>query len=201
MGWKDINMNRRKPQLRLAVVPVREGEDIAGAVLRKAAAAAIPALHAQLPDAEECPPRIAPFAAGYLAGFARQLALKHDHDAEATHPPLHALLEELRRAAPAPLSGPLGGLSFRPRGTASPRARLGPDNAWADAGYLTGHLEALCGTQRLIAAALAGPDAEAFLTACDVAADPMQTRQPLMSLRFDAGERAVIRMGFGVPHG
>ena len=66
-------MNRRKPQLRVAVIPVEEGEELAQAVLRKAAAAAVSAL-SQCAALEGS---LSAFAAGYLAGFARQLALKH----------------------------------------------------------------------------------------------------------------------------
>ena len=73
-----------------------------------------------------------------------------------------------------------------------------------DAGYLVGHLEAVCECRMLLLKAVArmhagGPDAgSAYLTDCDVAADPMQTRAPTMSLRLTAEERAVVLAGFNV---
>jgi hypothetical protein len=66
----------------------------------------------------------------------------------------------------------------------------------ADAGYLVGHLASLCGSERLLGQSLtllAAGDTDAFLTACDVAADRLQTHQPTMALRFDADERAILR--------
>jgi hypothetical protein len=66
----------------------------------------------------------------------------------------------------------------------------------ADAGYLAGHLASLCRSEGLLASALrllSQGDVEGFLTACDTAADRMQTHQPTMSLRFDEQERAVLR--------
>ena len=44
MGWRDINMNRRKPPVRLAVIPVEEGQDAREAVLRKASLIALAAV-------------------------------------------------------------------------------------------------------------------------------------------------------------
>jgi hypothetical protein len=67
MGWRDINMSRRKPPMRLAVIPMEEGQDASDAVLRKAARTALHAL-AQAPVID---PDLQAFAAGYLAGFAR----------------------------------------------------------------------------------------------------------------------------------
>ena len=60
----------------------------------------------------------------------------------------------------------------------------------ADAGYLVGHLESLCGTKRLLAT---GGDVEAYLTLCDHAADRLQTHHPTDVLRLDPAERAVVR--------
>ena len=40
MGWRDINMNRRKPRLDVAVVPMGEGEDREAAVLHSDGGAA-----------------------------------------------------------------------------------------------------------------------------------------------------------------
>ena len=76
MGWREINMNRRKPRIDVAVVPMAEGEDRAAAVLRKAAAMAWAAVAEQ--GAAD-----AAFTAGYAAGFARHQTLKHKLDAEA----------------------------------------------------------------------------------------------------------------------
>ena len=74
--------------------------------------------------------------------------------------------------------------------------------AWGDAGRLVGRLEARCGTRKLLGLGHhrmhsgqpgAGVD---YITDCDVAADPMQTRCPTLSLRFDQNERAVILKAF-----
>jgi hypothetical protein len=81
------------------------------------------------------------------------------------------------------------------------RAALRAEPAAADAGYLVGHLESLCGSRRLLTAAarlgLPGPAVDRFLTDCDTAADRLQTHQPTASLRFDDGERAVLRAALG----
>jgi len=199
MGWRDINMSRRKPQLRLAAVPVEEGQDLSGAVLAKACGAAVSAL-AQVP---EVAPELVPFVAGYLAGFARHQALKHGVDAEQGYAtPLLALLQALRRQTPQVLADEIARMCFLPRASLgkAPRTCLRAEAVLADAGYLVGHLESLCGSQRLLRAAAGRGacvnDVEAFLTACDTAADRMQTHQPTMSLRFDAAERAVLREAF-----
>jgi hypothetical protein len=73
---------------------------------------------------------------------------------------------------------------------------LRAENGIADAGYLAGHLASLCGADRLLGSAvklLAAGKIEDFLTACDVAADRLQTHQPTMALRFDEDERAILR--------
>jgi hypothetical protein len=194
MGWRDINMNRRKPPMRLAVVPVEAGEDLHEAVLRKACRAARASLDAQRP---EISPAFRRFAAGYLAGFARHQGLKHGVDAEqADGEPLHDLLQALEHLAPSTLADEWANLRFVPRDGA--RTRLRATDGTADAGYLLGHLESLCGTERLLrmASGLAGSGIDAFLTACDTAADRLQTHQPTMSLRFDPSERAVMRKAF-----
>jgi hypothetical protein len=201
MGWRDINMNRRRPPMRLAVVAVEEGQDERQAVLRKACRAALYML-AQVP-AINC--GLEPFIAGYLAGFARHQALKHGCDAERDEdgPPMQGLLAELAGQVPPSIRDDVARLRFSPRTEArrSPRAQLCADQGLADAGYLVGHLESLCRTEKLLGSALrllpAG-NVEAFLTACDVAADPMQTHQPTMSLRFDLQERDILRQALGV---
>ena len=73
--------------------------------------------------------------------------------------------------------------------------------ACADAGYLSGQLEAICGTRRLASLALrrvAGNTATAvqdFITDCDTAADRLQSHQPTLSTRFTAAERAIVAAG------
>ena len=186
-------MNRRKPQMRVAVVPVEEGEEPRQAVLRKAAAVAVSAL-AQAPELEG---GLLPLAAGYLAGFARHQALKHGEDAE--QDALDSLLLVLLREAPPSLRDALSELRFSPRPGTGARARWRAAPELADAGYLLGHLESLCGTRRLLRAAVelaAAGDLDAFLTACDVAADRLQTHQPTLSLRLDTAERALMREAF-----
>ncbi len=206
MGWRDINMNRRKPPLRPAAVPVEAGQTLREAVLRKACGAALACLEAQSanihPDAFSW---FRPFAAGYLAGFARHQALKHGVDAEqGDGTPMHGLLQVLSPQAPSFLADEIARLRFLPRAGfgKAPRTGLRAEAARADAGYLVGHLESLCGSRRLLKAA-AEPDVseiavDAFLTACDTAADRMQTHQPTMSLRFDPAERALLRSAFAV---
>lgn len=190
MGWRDINMNRRKPPLRLAVVPVEEGEDQRSAVLRKAARNAL----VTGADLQAVPPGLLPFAAGYLAGFARHQALKHDVDAEADS--MEDLSAALSAEAPAEIAGALASLQFSPRTDAISRAALRAEPGQADAGYLVGHLASLCGSEKLLSvtlAHLAKGDVESFLTACDAAADRLQTHQPTMALRFSVEERAILR--------
>jgi hypothetical protein len=89
-------------------------------------------------------------------------------------------------------------LRFTPRaGTLqTARASLRAEQGLADAGYLAGHLASLCGSDKLLGhclAHLAAGDIEALLTACDFAADRMQTHQPTMALRFDTAERTILR--------
>lgn len=197
MGWRDINLNRRKPQLRVAVVPREEGQDEASAVLRKAAGSALSCLEAQAAAlGQGGPPHdLLEFVAGYLAGYARHQALRHGVEAEAMMPDL---MQDLASEAGGRLAGALRSLSFSPRsgGAGTQRSALRASPALADAGYLAGHLESVCGTRKLLAAlqqSRAAPNGlAAFLTACDVAADRMQTHQPTMSLRFDTSERAII---------
>lgn len=180
MGWRDINMNRRKPRIDVAVVPMAAGEDRAAAVLRKAVAAAL----ASVTEQGAWDMR---FTAGYIAGFARHQALKHGLDAEADGGA--ALLAAMAAQAPADLAEAVRGLRLEPRPVPSVRARLGAVDAVADAGYLVGQLEALCGTRRL----LRKPTGlTAYLTACDHAADRMQTHHPTAVLRFEPAERAIV---------
>ena len=173
-------MNRRKPRIDVAVVPMAPGEDRAAAVLRKAVAAALAAAAEQ--DAAPTA-----FTAGYLAGHACHQALKHGVDAEADGGA--ALLAELSAQAPAGLQGAVRSLQLAPRPVASSRTRLGASEALADAGYLVGHLESLCGTRRLLDV---GGDVTAYLTRCDHAADRLQTHHPTAVLRLDSAERAIV---------
>lgn len=110
-----------------------------------------------------------------------------------------SLIEALATQADGGLAGALRSLSFSPctGSTGASRTALRADPALSDAGYLAGHLDSVCGARKLLAAlpvSLTAPDGlGAFLTACDVAADRMQTHQPTMSLRFEPAERAIIR--------
>jgi hypothetical protein len=203
MGWRDINMNRRKPPLRLAAFPMEDGQDRAEAVLRKASADAFAALEAQgIEVGLEQHDWLRHFTAGYVMGFARHQALRHGIDADA-ETAREALREALRRRVPQVLAEPLRAIRFLPRAEdgVTPRAALRADPPLADAGYLVGHLESLCGSRRLLTAAarLSAPatSIDRFLTDCDTAADRLQTHQPTASLRFDARERAVLRQAFG----
>ena len=196
MGWRDINMSRRNPQPRRAFVPVEPGEDLDAAVLRKAASQAVSCLSGQGIDTS--PEALRPFLAGYLLGHARQVALKLGVDCEEA---INDLVAEMDGSIPPDLRPGLAAIRFAPRpaGSVAPRAKLRADEAVADAGYLVGHLESLCGTRKL--ARLAGErltqtGVETYLTDCDVAADPLQTREPTKSLRLTIDERAVIRRAF-----
>jgi hypothetical protein len=199
MGWRDINMNRRKPRQSVAVVPNEEGLDARAAVQRKSAKNAITSAAGQNPGYGEAlrQPEFLAFAAGYLAGFARHQGLRHGVDAEQD---MSSLLALLATEAPDGLDAALSALEFTARTVSSARARLGVADHHADAGYLTGHLESLCGCRKLLglAAEVWGrTDAvQRYLTACDIAADRMQTHLPTASLRFDQAERAVLRAAF-----
>ena len=177
MGWRDINMNRRKPRIDVAVVPMAAGEARDQAVLRKAVMAA-------LASAAEQGRADALFTAGYLAGYARHQGLRHGVDAEQDG--AVALLAELLAQAPEAVQA----LQLVPRKVPASRAALAATDPLADAGYLIGHLESLCGTKRLLAT---GGDVEAYLTLCDHAADRLQTHHPTEVLRLDPVERAVVR--------
>ena len=193
-------MNRRKPPVRHAVIPVAEGQGREDAVLRKAATSALTAAEAQ--GAGLAPAPLLPFLAGYVAGFARQLALRHGVDAEQEgESPLRALLDVLAADAAPHLAEAIRNVRFSARQPGqSRRAALAAAGDLADAGYLGGHLDAICETRRLIRAAVdslgGAHPAEALLNASDIAADPMQTRQPTLSLRFDASEREIVRRAF-----
>lgn len=157
-------MNRRKPPLRLAVVPM-----------------------AQLPPdlGDAAMHWFSPFLAGYLMGYARQVALKHGIDCE---------------------DGAVGGLAAElgRQLVVLPEIKISTMQiTGGEAGYLAGRLEALCGSRHLAGQALMRAclsdkaDAGlAFLTDCDNAADPMQSRAPTLSLRFTPQERAVFLAGF-----
>lgn len=182
-------MNRRKPPTRLAFIPVEPGMDRRQAVLRKAAQDA-------LLDVPRIPPTLLPFAAGFLAGAARQEALRHGVDAEEEGADSMApLLEDLRALAPEAVAQHVVELRLLPRAGPS-RASLRAEPGLADAGYLAGHLAALCRAPKLFGMALEAlgrKDVEAFFAACDQAADRLQTHQPTMALRFDSGEREMLR--------
>jgi len=173
-------MNRRKPRIDVAVVPMGEGEDRDAAVLRKAVTAALAAVAEQ----GGADPR---FTAGYAAGFARHQALKHGLEAETDGGA--ALLAALAALAPEGLRQAVDAVTLSPRRTPSPRAGLGAADPLADAGYLVGHLESLCGTRKLLGRQGSVPD---YLTRCDHAADRMQTHYPTAVLRFDSAERAIV---------
>lgn len=185
-------MNRRKPRIDVAVVPVEAGEDASRAVLRKACRAAVAAAAEQAGGAA---PAFAPFVAGYFAGHARHQALKHAVDAEGDRN--EDLIAVLETEAPIAFAPSVAALRFLPRGTGRGRAGLRATVPLADAGYIIGHLESLCGTRRLLARAMTlggdGAAVDAYLTACDVAADRMQTHHPTAALRLDGDERAVLR--------
>lgn len=187
-------MNRRKPRIDVAVVPIEHGQDAESAVLRKACRAAI----ASLPRPHQpVPAGRAAFAAGYLAGFARHQALKHGVDVE--RDAAEALRAALAAEAPEWLVAALRELAFLSR-SAPGRTVLRAVDPLADAGYLIGHLEALCGTRKLFAMALeldGGTAAiEAYLTACDTAADRLQTHHPTAAIRLDPAERATLVSAF-----
>ena len=174
MGWRDINMSRRRPQPRRAFVPVEEGMDRAQAVIAKAAAQAVSAMAEQIGEGQGGDH--SDLAAGYVLGFARQMAAR-DGVSDMADDALVAALSE--------------------------HTELGDLTTLAcQAGRLIGRLEALCESRRLLRQACeklktGGPDAgAAFLTDCDIAADPMQTRMPTTPLRFTTEERAVILAGF-----
>lgn len=194
MGWRDINMSRRKPLPRVAVVVREAGQDHASAVLHKAAAAARVASLAQLQQVDSFS---LPFVAGYVAGHARHQALRHGVDAENSARLMQALLAALAVDAPQLLAESLKSLQFRGRDAGvSSRCVLQAGRPAEDAGYLVGQLESLCGTRYLLAAALdcaSGQQVAAYLTLCDQAADRLQTHQPTARLRFDEAERAVVR--------
>lgn len=190
-------MSRRRPVPRVAVVPRAAGQDHDAAVLDKAARAASAALGAQELAASAL---ASPFAAAYVAGYARQQSLRNGVDPESRSHGMADLVACLSGLSPAPVASGLQALRFEKReGDGPHRALLRAVGAEADAGYLVGHLESLCGTRMLLAAALSPrpESASAYLTLCDLAADRLQTHQPTASLRFESGERAVLRAAFG----
>lgn len=206
MGWRDINMNRRKPPLQLAAIPMAPGEDRTAAVLRHVVSRACEVLLAQREHLSADEQRFHPFIAGYLMGYARQLALAHGVECEAGGGTsiLKALATEIDRQIGGKVMLNVSDLRFVPREAveAGMRTALCATPMIADAGYLAGHLEALCGSRKLVSRAIlramhGQPDAgQAYLTDCDIAADPMQTRAPTLSLRFTERERDVVRAAF-----
>ena len=121
---------------------------------------------------------------------------------------MQVLAAEIGRQLPQDWGLDIAGLSFMARTSRerAPRRRLriaaAGGHSQSDAGYLVGHLEAVCECRALIRKAVArlqgrATDAGlAYLTDCDVAADPMQTHAPTMSLRFTAEERDAVRTAF-----
>lgn len=180
MGWRDINLNRRKPRIDVAVVPMAAGEPREAAVLRKVVGAALAAIAGQGGGSDA-------FAAGYAAGFARQQALKHGVDTEADGGV--ALLAALGAQAPHALAAAVAAISFVPRQAGSPRAALAAEDPLADAGYLVGQLDALCNTRKLLRR---DSGVVAYLTLCDHVADRLQTHQPTAALRLAPAERAIV---------
>ncbi len=189
-------MNRRKPHRVLAVVPQEAGQDAASAVLHKACRAALASLAQQKEVAAGG--AVLDLFAGYLAGYARHEALRHGVDAEhasGSAAPMQALVRELLALSQDHLHPALSGLRFEPRShAASRRTALRAVSVQADAGYLLGHLESLCGTRRLLLGQ--GRDVASFLTACDLAADRMQTHHPTAALRLDGEERRIVAEAF-----
>ena len=192
MGWRDINMNRRRPQPRVAFVAVEPGTDRTRAVLRKAAASAVAAASEQVNGEDMAsPPASARFMAGYLLGFARQRSSADGVDCAALPPASGSdlLTEDIARAAPPSWKVVVEGL-----GSDGGRQR--------EAGMLVGRLDAVCGSGKLLRQARArmaeggAAAARAYLTDCDIAADPMQTRLPTLSLRFHGDERDTILAAF-----
>lgn len=169
MGWRDINMSRRRPQPRRTFVDAEPGVDRAQAVIARARSLAAAAAAEQLGEGQGSdPPGFAALVAGYGAGFACQMASRDN---------VHDVTEEA--------------LALHDAETPAFRA-----------GQLIGRQEALCETRKLLRLArvrLAAGGAEAgaaFLTDCDIAADPMQTRNPTAVLRFTREERAIILSAF-----
>jgi hypothetical protein len=191
MGWKDINMMRRRPLPVYAVTPAEPGLDPRRAALRKSAALAQAALDQQLAEAapgDEVQSALRPFISGYLAGFARQSASKLGIDSTAESD--GDLAEEFATLTPP---GVADAMRVQNDAGAFPLQA---------AGHLVGGLEARCGSRKLVRRAIerlveTGPGAaNRFLTDCDIAADPMQTRAPTMPLRFNAEERAIVLEAF-----
>ena len=157
------------------------------AVLKKAAGAAVDAACEQL-DEKGTGGREAftAFLAGYLLGFARDAAANDGVVCDAAD--VGHLDEAIATACPEAWKTGLVARAPAVKGAAS------------QAGALVGRLEARCGCRKLLRLArdrMGEKDAGGlFLTDCDVAADPMQTRLPTLSLRFDSAERDVILNAF-----
>lgn len=168
MGWKDIFAKRRLPPERAAAAT--RAADGGESAEQRALTAALECLAAQMPAGPQVP-GLGGLAAGYLAGYVAAKGGGKD---------------------PAVADIPPGAL---PSG-------LVPDFENASAsGRLIGRHEAQCGTRRLFAAAascLAGDIGfDKLLTACDNAADRLQTHNPAHNFRFTAEERALLGNDFG----
>lgn len=211
MGWKDINMNRRRPQVRHTFIPVEPGLDLQMAVRRKAVGLAVAAFAEQVsPDglARFADPELKGFALGYLAGFSSVRAMRDaaNPDDPYAEENARALTAEIFRQIRDVLRIEAENVSFTVRGESRTAIRaplvftVPGAGAMADAGYLVGHLEGVCNSRKLVRQMLARRGhmgaGMAFLTDCDIAADPMQTRQPMMLLRFTPQERALILDAF-----
>lgn len=195
MGWREINMNRRKPVLRLAVVPVAEGESREAAIIRKVGREAVEGLAAQVQGQHS--KAADAFLGGFALGVARQKALKLGLDCEAADNAMAQLIAAIPAAS---------GLAFSARQPLPQGLRSRLTASWlfgvaADAGYLAGQLEAVCGMRKLAGLALRrvaddpSSAAQRFITDCDIAADRLQSHQPTLSTRFTPAERAIVAAG------
>ncbi len=205
MGWRDINMNRRKPKLQLAFISQEPGLSRTAAIIRKAAAEAVAAFGEQ--SGGNTVPAHRAFAVGYLFGYAKQAAARLGLDCET--PDGQHLLQEiaahLASLVPPALEVALRDTDLAPRHGAGAafRSRWRPEAAEApaeaDAGYLVGQLEAVCGTRLLFRALESAATPDAYFTLCDRAADRLQTHQPTLSIRLTIPERSVVAEGLPLP--
>lgn len=188
MGWREINMNRRRPQPSFSAIPVEPGGDRTRAVMRKAAAAAVRNATLQMDGIPDDTPFKA-FVASYLLGYAIHVTAKNGVDCKAItgDAGMADLAREIAEAIPA-----AWGIDMRDVGLP------GRNSPMFEAGSLVGRLEARCACAMLLGRARArmqqtgGNAGLAFLTDCDNAADPMLSRLPTMRLRFEGRERDVI---------
>ena len=169
MGWKDIFAKRRLSAERLVAARVTVADPAQAA--QRAAAAAIESVESQVPESVlgiGGRTAVGALAAGYLRGFT---AAKGGLDVQASHEVLHKAQA-----------------GFQPM-----------TSALFETGALIGRHEAQCGTRRLLglaASCLAGEASpEQVLTACDNAADRLQTHNPTQNFRFTAEERQAVLDG------